>query len=73
MGINFFAEVMPEEFGDFFKAMFTMWQIMTMDSWASGIARVIIFEHNMWSAALFPGLPPSSFRRGYYYQLNVLG
>lgn len=37
-----------QEFGDFFKAMFSMWQIMTMDSWASGIARPLIYNEGHW-------------------------
>jgi voltage-gated sodium channel len=43
MGVEFFGEESPDEFGTFLAAMFTMWQIMTMDSWASSIARKIIF------------------------------
>lgn len=39
-----------QEFGDFFKAMFSMWQIMTMDSWASGIARPLIYNEGHWLA-----------------------
>jgi voltage-gated sodium channel len=47
MGVEFFGEVAPEEFGTFLAAMFTMWQIMTMDSWASSIARKLLFEEGM--------------------------
>jgi len=45
MGVEFFKKYDEQSFGDFFKAMFTMWQIMTMDSWASGIARPLIYDH----------------------------
>merc|ERR1719433_915573 len=31
-------------FGDFWKAMLTLFQIMTFDSWASGIARDVIYD-----------------------------
>jgi len=43
MGVEFFGEISEEEFGTFMKGMFSMWQITTMDSWASGIARPIIY------------------------------
>jgi len=44
IGVQFFAEFAPQEFGTFLRAMFTMWQVMTMDGWASGIARPLIFD-----------------------------
>jgi hypothetical protein len=47
MGVEFFGEASPDEFGTFLAAMFTMWQIMTMDSWASSIARKLLFEEGM--------------------------
>ena len=53
MGVEFFGAVTPQFFGDFFKAMFTMWQVMTFDSWSSGIARVLIFDEQMWMASIF--------------------
>jgi len=53
MAVEFFGKATPEFFGDFMRAMFSMWQIMTMDSWASQIGREIIFKHNMPMAALF--------------------
>eukprot|EP00493_Phyllostaurus_siculus_P001471 UN01479 len=33
--------------------MYTMWQIMTMDSWSSGIARELIFVHNLPMSSVF--------------------
>lgn len=53
MGVEFFGELNPEEFGTFFNGMFTMFQMMTMDSWASAIARVIIFEQEGGFGAVF--------------------
>lgn len=53
IGVEFFAGPEPQFFGNFSKAMFTMWQIMTMDSWSSGIARNIIFKHDYPLAAIF--------------------
>ena len=38
MGTTFFSKVMPDQFGDFFSTLFTMFQVMTADAW-SNIAR----------------------------------
>jgi len=43
IGVNFWMETFPDEFGTFLKAVLSLLQIMTMDSWCSGIARKIIF------------------------------
>lgn len=45
IGVELYADIKDEEFGTFAKAIFTLWQVMSMDSWASGIARGIIFKH----------------------------
>jgi hypothetical protein len=44
MGVNFYRELFPDEFGCFFKAMLTMLQIMSFDSWSSGITRPVILH-----------------------------
>jgi voltage-gated sodium channel len=44
MGVDFFGDDWPDEFGNFLKAMLTMFQIMSFDSWSSGIARPIIVD-----------------------------
>jgi voltage-gated sodium channel len=46
MGVEFFKDFEPMYFGNFMKAMFTMWQVMTMDSWASNIARAVVFRED---------------------------
>merc|ERR1719265_2284818 len=46
MGKNFFGEEFPNEFGNFFRAMLTMFQVMSYDSWSSGVSRPIIFEYS---------------------------
>jgi hypothetical protein len=33
MGVEFYGAENPDEFGNFFKSMFTLFQMMTMDSW----------------------------------------
>jgi voltage-gated sodium channel len=44
MGVNFYAELYPDYFGNFSLAMLTMLQIMSFDSWSSGIARPVILN-----------------------------
>merc|ERR1719379_3058945 len=44
MGVSFYREIFPDEFGGFFKGMLTMLQIMSFDSWSSGITRPIILH-----------------------------
>lgn len=46
-------DAMPQHFGSFAKAMFTMFQLLTMDSWASGITRNIIFGYDWPLAPVF--------------------
>merc|ERR1712130_985142 len=53
MGVEFFRKISPQEFGTFMKSMFTMWQVMSMDSWASQIGRNIIYGSRMPIAALY--------------------
>jgi len=53
IAVEFFREDAPEEFGNFIKSMFTLWQIMTMDSWSSAIGRELIYDKNNPGAALF--------------------
>ena len=40
-GTNFFQERSPQYFGDFMTALFTMFQVLTGDSWASDVAREV--------------------------------
>jgi voltage-gated sodium channel len=44
MGVSFYGHLFPDEFGNFFKAMLTMLQVMSFDSWSSGISRPIILH-----------------------------
>ncbi|KAK3271760.1 hypothetical protein CYMTET_19915 [Cymbomonas tetramitiformis] len=44
LGVELFGEIMPKYFENFSVAMFTMFQIMTGDSWAEAIARPVIDE-----------------------------
>lgn len=42
LGVSFFRDLQPDLFGTFAKAMLTMFQVMTGDSWATAIARPVI-------------------------------
>lgn len=42
IGVEFFKQYDEIAFGSFSKAMFSMYQIMTLDAWASAIARPIV-------------------------------
>merc|ERR1719359_1907864 len=44
MGKNFFGEEFPDLFGNFFLAMLSMFQVMSYDSWSSGITRPVVFR-----------------------------
>lgn len=46
MGVEFYRHDFPDEFGNFFRAMLTMLQIMSFDSWSSGITRPVLTHKN---------------------------
>lgn len=45
IGIESFGKSLPEYFGSIESAVFTLFQTMTLDSWASGIARTVMKSH----------------------------
>jgi len=47
IGVDFWKESFPDFFGSFFKAILTLLQVMTFDSWCSGVARDIIFSDGL--------------------------
>ena len=44
MGTTMFAEAFPEFFGSIGKSMYSLFQIMTLESWSMGIARPVISQ-----------------------------
>ncbi|MCP4460551.1 MAG: ion transporter [Cytophagales bacterium] len=42
IGVNLFSIPDPERFGDLWKSLYTLFQIMTLESWSSAIARPIM-------------------------------
>lgn len=45
MAVMLFGHDFPEEFGDLGRAAFSLFQIMTLDSWSSGFARPVMAVH----------------------------
>lgn len=52
VGVNLFGANYPEYFGDLGKATFTLFQIMTLESWSSAVARPIM-EDTPFAALYF--------------------
>merc|ERR1719421_2140375 len=50
MGVSFYKHDFPDMFGNFTKAMLTLFQMMTFDSWVSGVTRPICLYYNNWAA-----------------------
>ena len=46
LGTNFFRHRAPEYFGNFQASLFTMFQVLMGDSWASGVARGLFRDPN---------------------------
>jgi len=55
MGVEFYGNLpsQDQEFGNFLKAMFTLWQVMSMDSWASQISRNVIYGEGLPLAGFY--------------------
>merc|ERR1719233_541704 len=53
IGVNFWRELYPQFFGNFLKSVLSLLQIMTFDSWCSGIARKVIFKGGAIEAVYF--------------------
>ena len=45
MSTNFFGERFPEWFCDIAKSMYTLFQVMTLESWSMGIVRRVMEQH----------------------------
>ncbi|WP_058306201.1 ion transporter [Gracilibacillus massiliensis] len=52
LGTSFYGDISPEYFGDIFLSFVTLFQIFTLESWASGIFRPI-FAEEPWSWLYF--------------------
>jgi voltage-gated sodium channel len=45
VGTNLFRATFPEFFGDLGRTMFTLFQVMTLESWSMGVARPVMAQH----------------------------
>lgn len=52
IGVDAFAGAFPEYFGGVGETAFTLFQVMTLESWASGIARQVMSEYD-WAWLYF--------------------
>ncbi|MEK9677132.1 MAG: ion transporter [Rhodospirillaceae bacterium] len=52
LATNFFGNTFPDWFGNIGKSMFTLFQIMTLESWSMGIVRPVMEVHN-WAWVFF--------------------
>lgn len=53
MAVSFFRDAMPDHFGNFFLAMLTFFQIMTLDGWCSNITRPLVLSQSPLVAGFF--------------------
>lgn len=53
MAVEFFRDEMPDHFGNFFLAILTFFQIMTLDGWCSNITRVLVLSQGPMVAGFF--------------------
>ena len=42
IGVNLFGDAFPDWFGTIGKAMYTLFQVMTLESWSMGISRPVM-------------------------------
>ena len=48
-----FQSVSPEYFGSLGRSLFSLFQVMTLESWSNGIVRELIQEEGWWVAVYF--------------------
>ncbi|MBR4344606.1 MAG: ion transporter [Lachnospiraceae bacterium] len=61
IGVSQFGEAFPEWFGDIPKAMYTLFQVMTLESWSMGISRPVMDVFSYAWAYFVPFVLISSF------------
>ncbi|GGB69099.1 ion transporter [Glycocaulis alkaliphilus] len=61
MSSKLFSGTHPEFFGDLGAAAFTLFQVMTLESWSMGVARPVISEHPLAWAFFVPFIILTSF------------
>lgn len=61
IGVNLFGEAFPDWFGNIGKAMYTLFQVMTLESWSMGISRPVMEVYSFAWAYFVPFVLLSSF------------
>src|SRR6056297_2808525 len=61
MAVGFFGETFPEWFGSIGKSLFTLFQIMTLESWSMGIVRPVMSSHPIAWAFFVPFIILATF------------
>ena len=61
IGVNLFGDAFPDWFGDIGKAMYTLFQVMTLESWSMGISRPVMEVFSFAWAYFVPFVLLSSF------------
>ena len=61
IGVSQFGEVFPDWFGNIPKAMYTLFQVMTLESWSMGISRPVMAEFSYAWAYFVPFVLISAF------------
>ncbi|MBP5604082.1 MAG: ion transporter [Ruminiclostridium sp.] len=61
IGVTQFGEAFPDWFGDIPKAMYTLFQVMTLESWSMGISRPVMEAFSYAWAYFVPFVLISSF------------
>ena len=61
IGVTQFAETFPDWFGNIPKAMYTLFQVMTLESWSMGISRPVMEAYSYAWAYFVPFVLISSF------------
>ena len=61
MGVSLFGTAFPEWFGSLGKAMYTLFQVMTLESWSMGISRPVMKVYPLAWIYFVPFVLTSSF------------
>ncbi|MEM9283000.1 MAG: ion transporter [Verrucomicrobiota bacterium] len=61
MAVGFFGETFPQWFGSVGKSLFTLFQIMTLESWSMGIVRPVMEAHPVAWAFFVPFIILATF------------
>lgn len=61
IGVNLFGDAFPDWFGTIGKAMYTLFQVMTLESWSMGISRPVMEVYSFAWAYFVPFVLLSSF------------